>query len=214
MIPVNSQKIYRELCELNGMVSQKEIARRCNCSLSYVNKVIKVLKNKKYIHQPFRNRISVLNFQNLLLYWAFKRDFEDEKIKIIRTNYKPLELEKEAGRAFKNHVFGLFTAASALGIKIVPYNDVYIYSNCKQNQVTMKIKEGNKARLIIITTDDNHLFSKSKIIDSKRIAPASQTFVDLASLNTWESKYTAMKISEIDSKYPVFGTKKELEELL
>lgn len=211
MIPSNIQKIYRELCELNGMVSQKEIAKRCNCSLSYVNKVIKVLKNKKYIHQPLRNRISVLNFQNLLLYWAFKRDLEDEKIKIIRTNYKPLELEKEAGRAFKNHVFGLFTAASALGIKIVPYNDVYIYS---MNENIKKIKEGNKARLIIITTDDNHLFSKSKIIDSKRIAPASQTFVDLASLNTWESKYTAMKISEIDSKYPVFGTKKELEELL
>ena len=204
------QRVLRELCMSEGMISQKQIAQKTGCSISYVNKLVKLLKKKKYIHQPFRNRISVLNFQSLLLYWAFTREWEKEKIIKIKTNYSVEDLEKKISKVFKKFSFTCFTAAKKYGVAYVPYNDVFLYAEKKESEKIKKMEEGNKSVLNIIVSDDGHLFSRSM----KNLAPLCQVFVDLIGLNTWEAKCVANRLSSINEKYPVFGTKIELGEIL
>jgi hypothetical protein len=214
MIGVKSQKIYRLLCETPGMMSQVEIAERCDCSLSYVNKVLNILKRKKCVHQPYKNRISVLNFQSLLLMWAFTRDIEDEEIKEVQTTFSPKELEEEIPKIFNEYALGLFSSARFRGIKEVPYDDIYIYLNYKEMGKLKRIEPGNKSRLYIIISKDEAMNALAEQIEVKNFTKLSQTFVDLVSLNTWESNYTALKLSEIDDRYPIFGSKKELEGMM
>ncbi len=211
MIGVKSQKIYRLLCETPGMISQIEIAERCDCSLSYVSKVLNTLKRKKYVHQPYKNRVSVLNFQSLLLLWAFTRDIEDEAIEHIRTRYSPSELEDVIPNIFDEYVLGLFSSARVHGIEEVPYNDVFAYLNKREMRKLVRIEPGNKSKLVVIISREEQTDSMRKVINDKNFTKLSQTFVDLVSLNTWESKYTALKISGIDERYPIFGSIKEME---
>lgn len=214
MIGVKSQKIYRVLCETPNMISQVEIAKRCACSLSYVNKVLSTLKRKKYVHQPFKNRVSVLNFQSLLLMWAFVRDIEDEEIKEVQTAFSPTELEEEIPKIFNEYSLGLFSSARARGIKEVPYDDIYVYLNSREIGKLTRIEPGNKSRLHLIIVKDEAMKDIGEPIEVANFTKLSQTFVDLVSLNIWESKYTALKISEIDKRYPVFGSINELEGII
>ena len=214
MIGVKSQKIYRVLCETPGMMSQVEIAKRCGCSLSYVNKVLSTLKRKKYVHQPYKNRVSVLNFQSLLLMWAFTRDIEDEEIKEVQTAFSPAELEEEIPKIFNEYALGLFSSARARGIKEVPYDDIYVYLNEREMGKLMQIEPGNRSRLLVIIVKDEAMNALGELIEVANFTKLSQTFVDLVGLNTWESKYTALKISKIDERYPVFGSIKELEGMM
>jgi hypothetical protein len=215
MIGINVQKILRELCEMKEMASQIAIAKRCGCSLQLVNKTVKMLKEKRYVHQPFRNRISVLNFQNLILYWAFNRDIENENILEFRTNLPQHELEEKAAELLKgDYAFTMFSAANGYGIKYVEYKDVFVYAGERHADKLRELEGGDKSRLFVIVIEDGHLFSGSKKINGRNLAPMSQVFVDLIGLGTWEAKFLALRFSLVDQKYPVFGARKEVEEII
>lgn len=204
MIGAYEQRIYRELCKnLDKKFSQRELSNICDCSVSYVNKVVKKLKKKNFIHNPFKNRIALLDFQGLLLYWAFTRDLEDEKIIRIKTDHSVEELEKVVKRTFKDYAPALFTAAKEFGVKYVVHEVVSVYIGEKELEKLDKIKKGNKTELFVIVCNNHN-----------GISTPAQIFVDLVSLNTWESKITAFKLSEKFDNFPVFGTRVGLKEIL
>lgn len=89
------------------------------------------------------------------------------------------------------------------GVKYVVHEVVSVYIDEKGLEKVDKIKKGNKAELLVIICDDR-----------SGLSTPAQTFVDLVSLNTWESKITAFKLSEKFDNFPVFGTRIGLKETL
>ena len=120
MIPRGVQRILRELCMLQEPVQQKEIAHATHCSPSLVAKIMKILVKKKYIHHPTRTTVAVANQQYLILYWAFKRDLEDEILTSKETSLTPSDLENEVIKAVPRSAFTAFTAAKIIGVQESP----------------------------------------------------------------------------------------------
>lgn len=204
MIGKNEQKIYRQLCENpEKKFSQQELARICDCSTSYVNKVIKKLEKKKFIHKPFKNSVALLDLPGLLLCWAFTRDLEDEEIIKFKTDCSVGELENSIKTLFKDYAFTLFTAAKKYGMEYVSYNTLGVYLSKKEIRKLDRIKRGNKSELFAIVCENCNQFSVP-----------TQAFVDLLCLNTWESKLTAFKLAEKFPNFPIFGTRGGVKEIL
>lgn len=198
------QRIIRHICQQShGEKSQTYIAKVCGCPVSYVNKVVSRLCRKNFLHKPMKNAVTILDFSGLLLYWAFRRDLKDEKIKEIRIeSVEKFEANLLAGSKTNPNAFApaLFWAAKRAGTSEATYNTTYFYTT-EQFASRLVDEQNAKEKAVAIIVD-----TPKEFIDD------NQLFADLVSLNTWDSKYIAFKLAA-ESK-PIFGVRKEIRELI
>lgn len=195
--------------EKNNIIQQNEIARYADCSEAYVNKVIKNLKNNRFVDNIFKNGIKVIDLSGLILYWAYHKNMNE--MKTIKTNYDISQLEEYVqGKLQKfNNVDwckSLFWEAKERGVSYTTYNIVSVY--CTEN-ITKEIKtitKGNKSELGYITVKN-----AKNILDYKQ---PIQVFVDLINFNTWESKSVAIKLLEKYPEFPAFTDPRTVNEIL
>ena len=210
MLPASTGKILRELCAIKGPTSQSDIARAVGCSRSLVAKVVRSLEKKRYVHRPTRTTVAVANRQYLILYWAFRRDLEDDPWMVSETSLGTMELEGSLGTDI---VFTAFSAARIMGAYETPYSDVYAYDPSGGTS-SRGIPGGRRSRLHLLTTEDEHLRSIRESKEGLATVPVEQAYVDLLSIGTWEAKYAAMSLSRVDPHLPLIGSRAEMGEYL
>ena len=213
MLSPGIAKIVRELSLIEEPVSQAEIARATGCSGSLVSKVVGTLQRKRIIHKPTRTTVAVANLQYLLLYWAFRRDMEDDQRTFVATSLGSAELEETLRGTHDGLVFTGFSAARAVGSYRTPYSEVYAYDLTGATD-ELDLPRGRNSTLVILRWDDEHLRVRSMLRNGLRVAPVRQAYVDLLSISTWEAKYAAMSLSEADPLLPLIGTRSEMGEYL
>ncbi len=198
---------------LERPVSQVEIARVTGCSASMVSKVVGMLGRKRIVHKPAKRRVAVANLEYLLLYWAFRRDIEDDPRTLLETSLAAQEVEEHAGRSCPQLAFTAFSAARVVGAYPAPYSDVIAY-DLSNGSCELDLPKGRSSTLVLLRADDAHLGSKTMLKDGLRVVPIRQAYVDLLSLGTWEAKYAAMSLAGIDTCLPLIGSRPEITEYL
>lgn len=213
MLSLGVGKILRELCLLERPISQAEIACSTGCSTSLVNKVMAALERKRLVHKPTGRTVAVANLEYLLLYWAFRRDIEDDPRELLETSLAAPELEEQAWRTCPQLAFTAFTAARLAGAYPTPYADVYAY-DFSEGSKDFDLPKGRNSRLVLLRVKDYHLRSKTTLSSGLGVVPTRQAYVDLLSIATWEAKYAAMSLSGVDPHLPLIGSRSEMEEYL
>ncbi len=213
MLSLGIARILRELTLVNEPVSQARIAESTGCSRSMVSKVVGMLQRKRLVHRPTRSTVAVANLQYLLLYWAFRRDLEDDRRTIVESSLEAVELEEALGGTRDGLAFTGFSAARAWASYRTPYSEVYVYDLLGASD-GLDLPRGHNSRLIMLRWDDEHLKRSSILRNGLRVVPVRQAYVDLLSISTWEAKYAAMALSEADPLLPLIGTHSEMGEYL
>jgi len=211
MLGEYTQRIYRELAGMTAPMAQSSLAQLCGCSLSFVNKEIKDLTKRRLVGRPSRTRFSMVNRTGLLLLWIGRRDSHSNDMKRISTD---LDLNAQLSRisSLKRYAFTMEAAAFLMGIKEnMMISEVVVY--LPPDLVgQLNIKEGRGGMdLSIVSSSDDHLYTKSKAIDGNMVAPEAQVFVDLADWGTWSAHNLAVRLALTRDGYPVLATRQELE---
>jgi hypothetical protein len=213
VLPPGIARILRELSLTDEPVSQAQIAQSTACSRSMVSKVVGMLQRKRLVHRPTRSTVAVANLQYLLLYWAFRRDLEDDRRTIVETSLGGMELEDSLGETQDELAFTSFSAARAWGSYRTPYSEIYAYDLAGASD-GLDLPRGRNSTLVMLRWDDEHLKRRSMLRNGLRVVPVRQAYVDLLSISTWEAKYAAMSLSQIDPLLPLIGTRSEMGEYL
>ena len=169
------RKILDEVIEKkNKKMTQAEIARTLQISLSTVNLALEHLKKMNAVDVGNRS-FTIVNAKKILLYWASIRNLEKDIIYRTRVDKKVVEIEKNMP---PNVLFGAYSAYK-FTFKDMPadYSEIYVYA---EDEAIEEIKERfpeNK--------NEGNLFVLKKDFDKMTKA---QIFVDLWNLKQWYSK--------------------------
>jgi len=214
MIGEMTQRVYREICDMKRPLSQLEIAGRCGCSHSFVNKEIGDLLRRRIVGRPARTRVSLVNKSGLLSLWMGKRGIRNQESMILKTDLDEDEVLSRIADT-KTHALTLESAVRAMGIEEgVAINEVQVYLSPGATE-GMGMKEGKKgASVRIFVSSDDHLYGMSREIDGVRVAPVSQVYVDLADWGTWGAHDAAVRLAMDNDDFPILATRQELESYL
>jgi hypothetical protein len=209
-----AQRIYREISDMIKPLSQSDIAKRCNCSHSFVNKEIKHLIRKRIVGKPTRTKISLINRPGLLIHWMGKREIRSMNMKIITTDLNEKEAISKLSKV-TTHAFTMETAVRNMGIKenVLP-DEICVYAPANEIK-KLKIKQGSKGvTVVVLLSDDEHLYNTAENVKGLRIVSPAQVFVDLADWGTWTAHNAAVRMALEYDGYPLLATRQELEAFL
>ncbi|MEK6974444.1 MAG: winged helix-turn-helix domain-containing protein [Nanoarchaeota archaeon] len=177
----NLELVYREILyqaieKNNKELTQADIARQLNISLSTVNLAIKNLENMGSIKVNPRN-FHVLDIKKILYYWASIRNLSKDIIYRTRIGLPVKDIEKEMP---DNIVFAAYTSYKIL-FKDVPadYSEVYIYGDTNLKERFPENK--SNPNLFVLKKD-------SSIDKYGKTTTIANTFVDLWNLKEWYAK--------------------------
>src|SRR3989344_3933490 len=169
------RKILDEIIEKkNKRMTQAEIARALQISLSTVNLALEHLKKMNAIEVNNRS-FTIVNAKKILLYWASIRNLVKDIIYKTRVNRSVVEIEKNMP---PNVLFGAYSAYKFI-LKDMPadYSEVYVYVDINNVEEIKKRFKENK--------NEGNLFVLKK--DFKEMTKA-QIFVDLWNSKEWYAK--------------------------
>lgn len=165
--------ILNELMEKKRRnLTQAEIARALNISLSTVNLAISYLKKMNAVKVK-RRSFDIVNGKKILLYWASVRNLERDIVFKTRVENTVVDIEKNMPNSV---IFGAYSAYKYLFNDMpADYSEVYVYSG-DIDEIKKRFGE-NK--------NEPNLFVLKKEFDKMTLA---QLFVDLWNLKEWYAK--------------------------
>jgi len=169
------KKILDEVIEKkNKKLTQAEISRALQISLSTVNLALEHLKKMNAVEVNNRN-FTIVNAKKILFYWASIRNLEKDIVYGTRVDKSVVEIEKNMPPGV---LFGAYSAYKFI-FKDMPadYSEVYVYADDDAVEEIKKRFKENK--------NEGNLFVLKK--DFKEMTKA-QIFVDLWNLKEWYAK--------------------------
>lgn len=173
--------LYRAMEKKELQLTQSELSKKLNISLSIINSAVKKLHSIGAIKIQQRS-FQVLDIKKLLYFWASIRNLDKDIIFNIRIETPVREIE----RAMPNVSFTAYTAYK-FKFNDVPsdYSEVYAYADEKQleeiKKRISKLKHSEKNPNLFILKEDSSLKLYDKI-------PIAQIFVDVWNLKEWYAK--------------------------
>ena|SRR3989344_8862460 len=177
----NAEIIYRELLyqaieRKNRVLTQADLARRLNISLSIVNAAIKNIERLGATKLNPRN-FHVIDIKKILYYWASIRNLQKDIVYSTRVERPVVEIEKSMP---DNIVFGAYSAYKYLFNNVpADYSEVYVYGDKDLEKRFPKSK--GVPNLFVLKKD-------SRIDSYGKNTTIANTFVDLWNLNEWYAK--------------------------
>jgi len=182
-----TESVYREILyqaieKNNFSLTQSELSKKLDLSLSIVNLSIKKLSNIGAIKINQRS-FNILDIKKILYFWASIRNLEKDVIFKTRIDLPAREIERNMPNIS-------FTAYTSYKMKFndVPadYSEIYVYADTeelekiKKRFLKLKISDNKKPNLIVL--------KKDKSIELYNSIPTAQIFVDLWNLKEWYAK--------------------------
>ena len=179
------ESVYREILynaieNKKFQLTQSELSKKLNLSLSVVNLAVKKLESMGAI-KIFKRSFKVIDIKKILYFWASIRSLEKDIIFKLRIEMPVREIE----RNLPDVIFTAYTAYK-LKFKDVPadYSEVYAYADEKELETIkkrfLKKDNGKKPNLFIL--------KKDKALSLYKTMPIPQIFVDLWNLKEWYAK--------------------------
>jgi len=168
--------LYQSIERKNNILTQADLSRSLNVSLSTVNMAVKHLERLGSIIIKKRN-FHIIDIKKILYYWASIRNLQKDIIYKTRVEKPITEIEKLMP---DNIIFTAYTSYK-LSFKDVPadYSEVYIYGNESLNE-RFQINKGIP-NLFVLKKD-------SLIENYGKKTTIANTFVDLWNLKEWYAK--------------------------
>lgn len=173
--------LYQVLEKKNNRLTQLQLAKELNISLSTVNLALKHLRKMNAVDVNQRS-FTVIDQKKILFYWASIRNLEKDIIYRTRADLPVRNIEADMPHGI---TFGAYSAYK-FRFKDVPadYSEVYVY--CKEEY----FEEGIKKRFPFSKNEPN-LFVLKKDTNLKRygeLTTIARTFVDMWNIPTWYAK--------------------------
>lgn len=162
--------------------TQKQISEELDISLSTVNYAIKPLRQMGSV-KVTRRKLTVLDEQKLLLYWATCRKLDRDILYSTHAEKGALEIEKgmPAGT--------LYTAYSGYRLKYddapADYSEVYVYANENAMDYLKKAFPKNERRPNLFVLNTERVLEEES---EKGIVPVEVLYVDLWNLKEWYAR--------------------------
>lgn len=165
--------LYQAIERKDRKLTQLELSRKLNVSLSIVNKAVKNLSNIGCVEIHLKN-FRVLGIKKALYYWASIRDLQRDIVYKTRIESPVIEIEKSMPDSI------IFASYSAYKFKFkdVPadYSEVYVYGD---ESLKERFKENKGVPNLFVLKKDDHIKEYGKI------TTIANTFVDLWNLKEW-----------------------------
>lgn len=173
--------LYQAVERKNFKLTQSELSKKLNTSLSIVNLAVKKLESIGAVKIQQRS-FHVLDIKKILYLWASVRNLEKDILFKTRIDAPVREIEKLMPDI-------LFTAYTSYKFRFndVPadYSEVYLYADEKELETIKKrlskLKNYQTAPNLFILKKDSSLNLYDRI-------PLAQIFVDLWNLKEWYAK--------------------------
>lgn len=174
--------LYQAIENKNKKLTQSELSKKLELSLSIVNKITKTLSEMGALEIRNRNFV-ILDIKKIILYLASIRNLKKDIIYSTRVELPVNEIEKSMPN---NIVYGGYSAYKFL-FKDVPadYSEVYVYAEDDVESIKDIEKRFPKKK------DPHNLFilKKDKFMDSYgKTTTIANTFVDLWNTKEWYAK--------------------------
>lgn len=176
-----AELVYREVLfqaieKKNNILTQADLARRLNISLSIVNSAIKNLERIGAVEIRLRS-FHVIDVKKILYYWASIRNLQKDIIYQTRIEKPVIDIEKSMP---DNIVFSAYSAYKFL-FNDVPadYSEVYVYGD---ESLKERFPENKEVPNLFVLKQDN------KITTYGKITTIANTFVDLWNIKEWYAK--------------------------
>lgn len=175
-----AEQVFREILfqveKKNKEITQLELSKKLNLSLSIVNSAIKKLAKMNAVRIE-KMSFAVINIKKIVYYWASFRNLEKDIIFKTRVEMPAREIE----RNLPDVIFAGYSAYK-LRFNDVPadYSEVYAYADDKEiEEIKKRFPENRKIpNLFILKKDENmEKYGKTGTI--------AQLFVDLWNLKQW-----------------------------
>ncbi len=173
--------LYNAIEKKEFLLTQSELSKKLNISLSIINSTIKKLNSMGAIKVNQRN-FNVLDIKKILYYWASIRNLAKDIIFNIRIDASVRDIE----RLMPDIVFTAYTGYK-LKFDDVPadYSQVYLYAN--ENEL-----ESVKKRISKFKTSENNpnlfILKKDSLLSLYKNISIAQLFVDLWNIKEWYAK--------------------------
>jgi len=184
------EEVYREILyramEKNEFVlTQSQLSKKLNLSLSIVNSVVKRLNLIGAIKIQQRS-FNILDIKKILYLWASIRNLSKDIIFQARIDAPVREIERVLPNVF-------YTSYSAYKFRFedVPadYSEVYVYANEDELKEIKKRISGFKILSENSPANSNFfVLKKDSSLDLYKETPLAQIFVDLWNLKEWYAK--------------------------
>lgn len=181
----NIEQIFREILyqaieKSNHRLTQLELSKNLNFSLSTVNLAIKKLEkinSVKIEKMGFR----VIDVKKIIYYWASIRNLEKDIIYKTRAEMPAVEIEKSMPPKI---TYGAYSAYK-FKYKDIPadYSEIYIYADEKElDEIKKRFPKNEKIPNLFI-------LKKDKLIEKySNTGTTAQIFVDLWNVKEWYAK--------------------------
>ena len=172
--------LYRAIDKKEFQLTQSELSKKLNLSLSIVNLAVKKLESIGAVRIMQRS-FKVIDTKKILYFWASARNLEKDIIFKTRINMPVREIERNLPSI-------TFTAYTAYKLKFndtpADYSEIYVYADEKELETVKKRfpkrEDEKKPNLFVLKKDEN--------INLYKTLPISQIFVDLWNLKEWYAK--------------------------
>ena len=177
----NTEMVYREILyhaieKKNMRLTQAELARALNISLSIVNSAITKLKELGAVEVHPRN-FHIIDVKKILYYWASIRNLNKDVIYKTRIEMPVKDIEKQIP---DNAVFGAYSAYKFLFKDVAAdYSEVYVYGD---DDIQKRFPANTGVPNLYVLKKDNNIdkYGKKTTI--------ANTFVDLWNIKEWYAK--------------------------
>ncbi len=168
--------LYQAMEKKNRVLSQAQIARALNCSLSTVNRAVKHLEKMGSVEIRKRS-LHILDIRKILLYWASVRNLQKDIIYATRVERPLVEIEKLMPNCI---VFGAYSAYK-FAFDDVPadYSEVYVYGD-ESLKKRFPLAKGPPNLFVLKKDEQIEKYGKKTTL--------ANTFVDLWNLREWYAK--------------------------
>jgi DNA-binding transcriptional regulator YhcF (GntR family) len=173
--------LYNVLEKKNNRLTQLQLAKELNISLSTVNLALRHLRKMNAVDVNQRS-FTVIDPRKILFYWASIRNPEKDIIYKTRVELPVRNIEANMPRGI---TFGAYSAYK-FRFKDVPadYSEVYVYSEeeCFEEDIKKRFP---------FSKNEPNLFVLKKDTNMKRygeLTTIARTFVDLWNISTWYAK--------------------------
>jgi len=173
--------LYRAVEKKEFNLTQSELSKKLNISLSIINLAVKKLSSLGAVKIQQRS-FHVLDIKKILYLWASVRNLEKDIIFHVRLEVPVREIE----RILPNI---LYTAYSAYKFRFndapADYSEVYVYAD--ENETETIKKRISNFRVLKINPNF-FVLKKDPFLNLYKEIPLVQIFVDLWNLREWYAK--------------------------
>ncbi|HLC80380.1 winged helix-turn-helix domain-containing protein [Candidatus Woesearchaeota archaeon] len=168
--------LYQAMEKKNRVLTQAQIARALNCSLSTVNRAVSNLKRMGAVEIRTRS-LHVLDIKKILFYWASLRNLPKDIVYATRVEKPVREIEKLMP---EGAIFGAYSAYKFVFDDVpADYSEVYVYGD---ESLKKRFPPARGPPNLFVLERDKKMKRYGKIVTSANL------FVDLWNLRGWYAK--------------------------